>query len=102
MKDKSVSWIFSLENDLHPSQVNVNGIDNSYFHRTIANLRKNCKVFRPEFIRIYCRSKQQSKMELANKACTYCIVASEKNVTDEQLGNIGKLTKLSLEEIFGY
>jgi|GEM_PF-1545460 hypothetical protein len=60
MKDKSISWIFSLENDLHPSQVNVNGIDNSYFHRTIANLRKNCKVFRPEFIRIYCRSKQQS------------------------------------------
>lgn len=40
--------------------------------------------------------------ELANKPYTYCIVASEKNVTDEQLGNIGKLTKLSLEEIFGY
>lgn len=40
--------------------------------------------------------------ELANKPYTYCIVASEKNITDEQLGNIGKLTKLSLEEIFGY
>src|SRR5690606_7818567 len=40
--------------------------------------------------------------ELANRPYTYCIVASDKNVTDEQLGNIGKLTKLSLEEIFGY
>lgn len=40
--------------------------------------------------------------ELANKPYTYCIVASEKNVTEEQLQNIGTLTKLSLEEIFGY
>ena len=40
--------------------------------------------------------------ELANRPYTYCIVASDKNVTDEQLRNIGKLTKLSLEEIFGY
>ncbi|MBD1426739.1 M16 family metallopeptidase [Sphingobacterium arenae] len=40
--------------------------------------------------------------ELANKPYTYCIVASEKNITDEQLDHIGKLRKLSLEEIFGY
>ena len=40
--------------------------------------------------------------ELANKPYTYCIVASEKNITDDQLGHIGKLKKLSLEEIFGY
>lgn len=40
--------------------------------------------------------------ELANKPYTYCIVAAEKNIPDEQLSHIGKLTKLSLEEIFGY
>ena len=39
---------------------------------------------------------------LANKPYTYCIVASDKNITDEQLLGIGKLKKLTLEEIFGY
>lgn len=42
------------------------------------------------------------RMELAGKPYTYCIVASEKNITDEQLSAIGRLKKLSLEEIFGY
>jgi|SRR5690606_6535888 len=60
MKNKSISWIFGLEISLHPSQINSNGVDNSYFHRTIKNLRKDCKSFRPEFMKIFCLSKQRS------------------------------------------
>ena len=40
--------------------------------------------------------------ELKNKPFTYCIVASEKNVKEEDLKKFGELNKLSLTEIFGY
>ncbi|ACU05707.1 M16 family metallopeptidase [Pedobacter heparinus] len=39
---------------------------------------------------------------VANKAYNYCIVASEKNVKMEDLQKFGTVTKLSLEQIFGY
>src|SRR5690606_37849832 len=60
MKNKSISWIFGLEISLHPSQINSNGVDNSYFHRTTKNLRKDCKSFRLQFMKIFCLSKQRS------------------------------------------
>ncbi len=40
--------------------------------------------------------------ELKNKPYTYCIVASEKKVSDEDLKKYGELTKLNLQQIFGY
>jgi len=40
--------------------------------------------------------------EIANKAYTYCIVASEDNIKAEELSEIGKVKVLSLEELFGY
>jgi predicted Zn-dependent peptidase len=39
---------------------------------------------------------------LANKPYTYCVVASEKKVTDEALKKYGTVKKLTLQEIFGY
>ncbi|TCC98025.1 M16 family metallopeptidase [Pedobacter psychroterrae] len=39
---------------------------------------------------------------IANKPYNYCIVASEKKVKPEELQKFGALTKLSLEQIFGY
>ncbi|MBW4891788.1 insulinase family protein [Mucilaginibacter sp. HMF5004] len=39
---------------------------------------------------------------LKNKPYTYCVVASEKRVSDDDLKKYGELTKLSLKEIFGY
>ncbi len=39
---------------------------------------------------------------LANKTYTYCIVASNKKLSDEELKKYGELKKLSMEEIFGY
>jgi predicted Zn-dependent peptidase len=39
---------------------------------------------------------------IANKAYNYCIVASEKKVKLEDMEKFGPVTKLSLEQIFGY
>jgi len=40
--------------------------------------------------------------KVANKPYNYCIVASDKNVKMEDMEKFGKVTKLSLEQIFGY
>lgn len=40
--------------------------------------------------------------ELANKPYTYCVVASNKKVSMEDLGKYGEVKQLSLEELFGY
>jgi predicted Zn-dependent peptidase len=40
--------------------------------------------------------------KVANKPYYYCIVASEKNIKIEDIEKIGPVTKLSLEQIFGY
>lgn len=40
--------------------------------------------------------------EIAHKAYTYCIVAAEDNIQEEELKAIGQVKKLSLEELFGY
>ncbi|MCY7352135.1 MAG: insulinase family protein [Cytophagaceae bacterium] len=50
----------------------------------------------------YADLKKFSDEYLANKPYTYCVVASEKRVSPEQLAKYGEVKKLSLEEIFGY
>lgn len=40
--------------------------------------------------------------ELKSKPYTYCIVASDKRVTDEDLKKYGELTKPDMKQIFGY
>jgi predicted Zn-dependent peptidase len=42
------------------------------------------------------------KQNIAGKAYTYCIVASDKKVTEESMKKFGELKRLSLEELFGY
>ncbi len=46
--------------------------------------------------------KKFTEQNLANKPYTYCVVASEKRVTPQDLAKYGTVKKLSLEEIFGY
>jgi len=40
--------------------------------------------------------------ELANKPYTYCVVASDKRVSMDDLKKFGDVKVLTLEEIFGY
>lgn len=42
------------------------------------------------------------KTHISGKPYTYAVVASEKNLSMEELSKIGEVKKLSLEEIFGY
>ena len=46
--------------------------------------------------------KQFHDLELAKKAYTYCVVASEKKIKMYDLNRVGDVKVLSLEEIFGY
>jgi predicted Zn-dependent peptidase len=42
------------------------------------------------------------QQQVAGKAYTYCVVASEKKIKQDDLKKVGEVKKLSLEEIFGY
>ncbi len=42
------------------------------------------------------------KQYIANKPYTYCVVASDKKLTEADMSKYGELKKLNLEEIFGY
>jgi hypothetical protein len=42
------------------------------------------------------------KSHISNKAYNYCIVASEKKVKLEDMQKFGPVTKLTLEQVFGY
>ncbi|MBL7702330.1 MAG: insulinase family protein [Ferruginibacter sp.] len=50
----------------------------------------------------YNELKQFHSDNIAGKPYTYCVVASEKKLTAEDMGKYGEVKKLSLEELFGY
>ena len=50
----------------------------------------------------YDELKQFHTTYIANKPYTYCVVASDKKVSEETMKKYGELKRLSLEEIFGY
>lgn len=50
----------------------------------------------------YNELKQFHSEYIANKPYTYCIVASEKKLSGDDMKKYGEMKKLSLEEIFGY
>lgn len=50
----------------------------------------------------YNELKQFHSDYIANKPYTYCIVASDKKLSDEAMKKYGEVKRLSLEEIFGY
>jgi predicted Zn-dependent peptidase len=50
----------------------------------------------------YNELKQFHSEYIANKPYTYCVVASDKKLSDEAMKKYGELKKLSLDEIFGY
>lgn len=50
----------------------------------------------------YSDLKKFYEQEMKGKSYTYCIVASDKRVNDDDLKKYGELTKLSLKEVFGY
>ncbi len=50
----------------------------------------------------YSELKQFHSEYIANKPYTYCVLASDKKLSEEAMKKYGELKRLSLEEIFGY
>jgi predicted Zn-dependent peptidase len=50
----------------------------------------------------YTELKQFHSTYIANKPYTYCVVASDKKLSEDTMKKFGELKRLSLEEIFGY
>lgn len=50
----------------------------------------------------YAELKKFHADNIANKSYTYCIVASDKKIKEDDMKKFGDVKKLSLEEIFGY
>ncbi len=50
----------------------------------------------------YNELKQFHSENIANKPYTYCIVASDKKLSEEAMKKYGEVKRLTLEEIFGY
>jgi predicted Zn-dependent peptidase len=50
----------------------------------------------------YNELKQFHSEYIANKPYTYCVVASDKKLSEEAMKKYGELKRLSLEEVFGY
>jgi hypothetical protein len=46
--------------------------------------------------------KQFHEQQVAGKAYTYCVVASDKKIKTDDLKKVGAVKALSLDEIFGY
>ncbi len=94
----------SMKNDIETERVVEDGIIFSY----LAALKKGLKhdirkdVYEKVNTLTFQDIKKLHQEEMANKAYTYCIVASEENINEEELKEIGQVTKLSLEELFGY
>jgi predicted Zn-dependent peptidase len=94
----------SIKNDIETQRITKDGILFSY----LAAQRKgvNYDIRKNQYQAInkmnFADIQKFHQQELANKPYTYCVVASEKKVADEDLKKMGEVKKLSLEEIFGY
>lgn len=94
----------SLKKDIETERITQDGIIMNYLMAQRkglnADLRKS--VYAAVDKIGYPQLKSFHAANLAKKAYSYCIVASEKKVTPEQMAKYGEVKKLSLEELFGY
>ena len=94
----------SMKNDIETQRITEDGIIFSY----LAALKKGLdydirkEVYNKINTLSFADIQKLHKEEMANKAYTYCIVASEDNLKEEELKAIGQVKILSLEELFGY
>jgi predicted Zn-dependent peptidase len=94
----------SIKKDMETERITNDGILFSYLAAQRKGLNYDIRKKQYEAINNlgFADIQKFHRQELANKPYTYCVVASEKTVSEEELKNIGEVKKLSLEEIFGY
>jgi predicted Zn-dependent peptidase len=93
-----------LKKDIETERITQDGIVFNYLAAQRKGLNSDIrKVKYTEIDKIgYNEVKQFHSRYIANKPYTYCVLASEKKLSEEEMKKYGEVKKLSLEEIFGY
>jgi predicted Zn-dependent peptidase len=93
-----------MKQDLETERITQDGIVFSYLAAQKLGLDKDIRKQVYESIDRFSFDdvKKYHDENLASKPYTYCILASEKKISPDDLKKYGEVKKLSLEEIFGY
>lgn len=93
-----------IKKDIETERITEDGIIYNYLSAEMrgfnADLRKD--IYSKADNIDYEALKAYHANNMSGKPYTYCILASDKKVSDEEMKKYGALKKLSLEEIFGY
>ncbi|MFA4869274.1 MAG: insulinase family protein [Pedobacter sp.] len=91
-------------NAIETNRITKEGIINAYFSDQKLGFDHDSRI--DEYIGLkpltFADIKAFHEQKVANKTYSYCIVASEKNVKMDDMKKYGTVTKLTLEQIFGY
>jgi predicted Zn-dependent peptidase len=91
-------------NAIETNRITKEGIINAYFSDQKLGFDHDSRI--DEYIGLkpltFADIKGFHQQKVANKTYSYCIVASEKNVKMDDMKKYGTVTKLTLEQIFGY
>jgi predicted Zn-dependent peptidase len=91
-------------NAIETNRITKEGIINAYFSDQKLGFDHDSRI--DEYIGLkpltFTDIKAFHEQKVANKTYSYCIVASEKNVKIDDMKKYGTVTKLTLEQIFGY
>lgn len=94
----------SLLQDIETQRITQDGPISVYLSAQKKGLNYDIRKYKYETLQklTFEDLKKLHQQELANKPYTYCVVASDTGIKTEDLNRIGKVSKLSLEDIFGY
>lgn len=91
-------------NAIETNRITKEGIINAYFSDQKLGFDHDSRI--DEYIGLkpltFADIKGFHQQKVANKTYSYCIVASEKNIKMDDMKKYGTVTKLTLEQIFGY
>lgn len=94
----------SIKKDIETERISQDGIIMNYLMAERRGLTEDIRktVYDNADLLGYKEIKEFHKNNIANKPYTYCILASDKKVPEEEVKKLGTVKKLSLEELFGY
>jgi predicted Zn-dependent peptidase len=93
-----------LKKDLETERIMQDGIIYNYLYAERHGLNQDIRktVYENADKLKYDDLKKIHAEDMANKPYTYCVVASDKKVTSDDMQKYGAVKKLTLEQIFGY
>ncbi len=94
----------SIKKDIETQRITQDGIIFNYLDAELKGNKEDLRIKKYAAVNSigYKELKDFHTRNIANKAYTYAVVASENKIKMEDLQKLGEVKKLSLEEIFGY